>query len=147
MNKEEKVNLKILEDFKKDVEGKWPPELIDKTVKEVTSLKTQNYGAVADIRSVVFHQSIDVKITDLDRVFNGSTEWGISTPGIGGSAGIVFANDLNKLFSETKNFWFAGNTTYLGIYFYSDDGSLLGHFQGAALSFVIGTGNGTGQWN
>ncbi|CDL82734.1 VapA/VapB family virulence-associated protein [Xenorhabdus szentirmaii] len=146
MCKDEKINLKILEDFKKNIANKWPPELIDKTVKKVTSLETQNYTALATIESTIIHQFFKVGLTGYPVHFEGSTT-GLSTPGFGSSAGLVFTDNLDKLVSDTRSFWFVGNMSYLGMYFYNDDGSWLGQFQGASLSLVIGGGTGRGEWS
>ncbi|PHM30988.1 VapA/VapB family virulence-associated protein [Xenorhabdus innexi] len=145
MSEEEKVKLKILEEFKKQTEGKWVPELIDKTVKDVTSLEVSSYSASATIESLIIRHSFQVSITGYDERFDGLT-WGWATPGIGTSIGLVLTKDLDNLLSDTTTFWFYGTPSYLGLYFYSDD-NFLGSFQGASLSLVGGTGHGSGQWH
>ncbi|PHM70257.1 VapA/VapB family virulence-associated protein [Xenorhabdus sp. KJ12.1] len=142
----EKVNLKTIEEFKKQAEGKWEPELIDKTVKEMTSLEIEGYAAFVAVDSSIIRQHFKVGLIDYTEVFNGSS-WGFASLGVGSSAGVILTSNLDKLFSDTTNFWFFGATDYLTLSFYSADGSFLGTFQGAALSMVAGGGYGSGSWS
>ncbi|WP_446471036.1 VapA/VapB family virulence-associated protein [Xenorhabdus stockiae] len=144
--KDNGIRSEIIEEFRKQAEGKWEPELIDKTVKEMTSLEIQGCAALLTVKSFIIRQHFKVALVDYKEVFDGDS-WGLSSASIGSSAGIVFTSNLDKLFSDTTNFWFFGAGDYLTMSFYSEDGSFLGTFQGAALSMIVGGGYGSGNWS
>ncbi|PHM30987.1 VapA/VapB family virulence-associated protein [Xenorhabdus innexi] len=145
MSEENKVNIKTIEDLKKHTKGKWAPDLIDKVVKEITSLGIETYNATTEVHSSISSLHFDVSLDDDDKVFKGDSR-GLTFSSVGISVGTIFTNNLAKLYSDTTVFYFTGFPKYLTLYFFDKHHSLCGRFRGTPLSFVPDFGCGAGLW-
>ncbi|PHM58993.1 VapA/VapB family virulence-associated protein [Xenorhabdus sp. KK7.4] len=144
--KDNEIRLKMIEDVKKYTEGKLEAELIDKTIKEITSLGIEGYQATVSYVGKFIKQIFNIVVEDHHEVFRGES-WGISSIGVGASEGWIWTDNLDKLFSDTTHFKFVGNSLVLGITFQSADLSPLGVFTGLGISLVTGIGSGSGNWS
>jgi Rhodococcus equi virulence-associated protein len=121
----------------------------DKIAAAVAALNAQSattgYPANADVASALFYLRFECKVKG-GKKFEGNAG-GLASVGGGVSAGALFTDNLDKVYRDTKSFMYLGNNFYFSLYFFDRGSNLLGTFQGAALSFVAGTGGGTGSWS
>ncbi|WP_426577058.1 VapA/VapB family virulence-associated protein [Xenorhabdus stockiae] len=139
------MDIKFIESFKRNMEGKLEPSLIDDAVKKMLSWK-HSYAAIGVIESVVFYIRFDLSII-IDRKHFGGNSGGLATPGIGSTAGLVMTDDLETLYSDTVSFYFESNDINLNLQFLNSNNQLIGIYTGGAVSIVSGFGGGTGSWD
>ncbi|MEX0447249.1 VapA/VapB family virulence-associated protein [Xenorhabdus sp. SGI246] len=147
--KENAIDLKIIEDLKKDMEGKLEPSIIDDIVEKIFVQENErnvSLGAVGTVESLAFYIRFDIIINSDKKHFQGNAG-GWTSPGIGSVLGYVYTDDLDKLYSDTTSFIFQATPLTLFIWFFSLHREVLGQFSGGALSLVSGIGSGSGSWS
>ncbi len=118
-----------------------------KAAKNTIMTSVTGYPAIGSIASVLFWFPMKCNVTN-GKSYSGNA-WGAGTPGGGWLGGTVYTDDIDLLYSNTTSATFlavaipVGYTTF---FFHDDDGNLLGTFQSASVSTVIGTGSGSGSW-
>jgi hypothetical protein len=108
------------------------------------------FPANGELVSMIFYLKFKVWLTNPepgDRpTFNGSGG-GISSPGGGALFGDVYTDDLGLLTSDTVSFEFNLTPAYSSLLFFDSDSHLLGNFESASVSTVLGVGGGSGSWD
>ncbi|QNK41809.1 VapA/VapB family virulence-associated protein [Caproicibacter fermentans] len=143
---EHETQGRILSDLRKALRPKMSTIEIDYFMQDIKFTSTK-YPGDFSIIDVIFYQQWKVHIHDFKQYFSGDAG-GIAGLGFGCGSGYLYTDDIEKLFRETKTFyWFSAEIVYYSIYFLGEKSKLLGHFQayGGAPS-VGGTGGGSGSW-
>ncbi|HUK89736.1 MAG TPA: VapA/VapB family virulence-associated protein [Blastocatellia bacterium] len=147
MNAQSQISSEhIVRDLTDLLEGKMAQDQIDAAVASLSSATTA-YPATGSIASLVFYLKFQVQLTSTPHrdVFNGQG-YGASSPGGGALLGHVYTNDLARLVDQTETFTFLSTPVYMTIFFFNNQGVLLGHGQFGAVSTVVGSGGGSGTW-
>ncbi|REF28550.1 virulence-associated protein [Xenorhabdus cabanillasii] len=144
--KENEINLKFIEDFKKNMEGKLEPSVIDDAVEKLFFWENKKYPAIGIVESFIFYIRFDIIINTDKKHFQGNAG-GLTTPGIGSVFGNVHTDDLVKLYSDTVSFAFHATAITFNVLFFNSYSQTLGYFSGGAISIVSGIGGGTGSWS
>ncbi|WGE31066.1 VapA/VapB family virulence-associated protein (plasmid) [Edwardsiella tarda] len=137
------MNKEIINNFKSFFLGEITEENINKIINDFYGIKT-SYTASGDVGSAVFYLHFHISIKD-GKSFYGNAG-GVSVPGGGKFFGTLFCDDLNNLYQNTSSFEFQSTSAYISLLFFDSSTKLLGHFQGGAISTVLGIGGGSGSW-
>jgi hypothetical protein len=138
------VATSIAKDFRESVQGKLEDHKID-AVASALEAATTSYPANGAVASFIFYIRFSCDVSGGKR-FTGDAG-GLSTAGAGALFGDVYTDDINRLYSTTASFQFTATPVYTALLFFDAHSNLLGHFQAGAVSFVAGTGGGSGRWS
>ncbi|MBE8597522.1 VapA/VapB family virulence-associated protein [Xenorhabdus sp. BG5] len=141
-----KIKFKIIEDFKRDAKGKLEPDIIGEAVKKIASPRNDKYFATGDVQSIVFFLLFSLE-TDIDKKSFSGKAGGLTSAGFAWMEGYIYTDDLGKLYSDTVSFEFNATLAYFSLLFFDSHSHLLGHFQSAAISTIVGVGGGKGSWS
>jgi Rhodococcus equi virulence-associated protein len=141
----------VVEDFRKRMEGKLSEAQIDAAAEAMNAATTKYFAMFVPI-SLIFYVRVEVLIQDPAKlstapVFGGDAGGIMPILPIGGFAGDVYTEDVNRLFTKTRVFETQILVVYSSVVFFDENWNLLGHYQGGGASTNLGVAAGTGTWD
>jgi hypothetical protein len=135
----------LADDFQKQFEGKVPQAMLDAARAHLESrplIASNDLRATLTVTGGITGQ-VECKVAD-GPDFRGHL-WGLAGPAQ--SAGSLYTDDPERLYGNTSNFLLIASLAYISMVFYDDSGSVLGSFQGGAVTSFAGSYGGTGGWS
>jgi hypothetical protein len=130
---------RIAGDFRTQMEGKLDPAQIEAGAATIASAG-QSYPATAMIDSF---GTLRVQVQG-GKTFRARIVIDFSQ---GRAEGLVFTNDIERLYRETVSFQFAFTPASVSVVFFDGANTVLGTFQGGPAPFFSGVGGGGGSWS
>ena len=139
----------IAEDFAKRMAGLLDDEKIAAAVHLLQNATSPIYAS-GGVTSFIFYLRFGLTANpgsiNQGPHFSGNAG-GASTPGGGALRGDIYTDNSVQLFSNTVSFEFNAAAVYTSLLFFDSSSNLLGHYQAASISTVIGVGGGSGSWS
>lgn len=129
----------------KKLESKGLPESKMANLLHLLTEPNLKIGADLEVTSFMFYFELEVHPTGWDYTGYGKCG-GILVPGTGVSGGDITTDDADKLFHDTVSCEYTSTTFYTSVVFFDSHSNVLGHFDGASISFAVGEGGGTFSW-
>jgi hypothetical protein len=133
----------VVADFQESVQGALDQESIDAATRRLRDSRTA-YPATCKVVGGIFFAVVEVTVTG-GKTFR-STIGGIGMGG-GEVAGIVYTDDIERLYLSTVSFQFNAAPVYFNINFFDGGPTLLGNGLFTGAPGLLGTGGGTGGWS
>ncbi|WP_405804622.1 VapA/VapB family virulence-associated protein [Streptomyces sp. NBC_00210] len=142
----------VAHDFATSMHGAMDQRKIDATVEALLSSQTGYPATLTTWGAPLPWTKFEVAITG-GKTFRGGIWRGngnrIARPGddTESAPGMVYTDDIDALYNNTVSCQYNATVAYVNINWFDGDSNLLGNFQAATPSTLVGVGGGSGSWS